>query len=187
MHLLLKRLYGSTSEKLDPQQGLLFGPRVGEAEAAGSAAAPPPATDAWSASSPTSRNRDRHGRGRIPDEIQREELVHDLTDAEKAALGGAENLVELPPERSEHLDWRPSTLFVVVHVRRKYARRQQLPESGLTLSEQNVAGAGKLEHFHEAVEAGATILLAASVFHFHIIDIPELKDYLRRRRVNLRQ
>jgi cyclase len=48
-------------------------------------------------------------------------------------------------------------------------------------------GAGTLEHFYEAVEAGATILLAASVFHFHIIDIPELKDYLRRRRVNLRQ
>ncbi len=42
-------------------------------------------------------------------------------------------------------------------------------------------GAGKLEHFYEAVQAGATILLAASVFHFHIIDIPELKDYLRGR------
>jgi cyclase len=42
-------------------------------------------------------------------------------------------------------------------------------------------GAGRLEHFYEAVEAGATILLAASVFHFHIIDIPELKAYLRSR------
>lgn len=46
-------------------------------------------------------------------------------------------------------------------------------------------GAGKLEHFHEAVEAGATILLAASVFHFHIIDIPELKAYLRGRGVDV--
>ncbi len=42
-------------------------------------------------------------------------------------------------------------------------------------------GAGKLEHFYEAAEAGATILLAASVFHFHLIDIGELKDYLRSR------
>ncbi|OQB34562.1 MAG: Imidazole glycerol phosphate synthase subunit HisF [Candidatus Hydrogenedentes bacterium ADurb.Bin179] len=42
-------------------------------------------------------------------------------------------------------------------------------------------GAGTLEHFCEAVEAGATILLAASVFHFHIIDIPELKRYLETR------
>ncbi len=40
-------------------------------------------------------------------------------------------------------------------------------------------GAGKLEHFKEAVEAGATVLLAASVFHFHVIGIPELKRYLR--------
>lgn len=47
-------------------------------------------------------------------------------------------------------------------------------------------GAGKLEHFYEAVAAGATILLAASVFHFRIISIPELKQYLRGRGVLLR-
>ncbi len=46
-------------------------------------------------------------------------------------------------------------------------------------------GAGQLEHFYDAVQAGATILLAASVFHFHIIDIPQLKDYLRSRGVPL--
>ena len=58
-------------------------------------------------------------------------------------MGGAENLVELPPETSEQLDWRPSTLFVAVHVRKKYARKEQLPESGLTLAEQNVVVAKK--------------------------------------------
>jgi len=47
-------------------------------------------------------------------------------------------------------------------------------------------GAGKMEHFLEAVEAGATILLAASVFHFGIIGIPQLKDYLRGHGVKLR-
>jgi cyclase len=47
-------------------------------------------------------------------------------------------------------------------------------------------GAGKLEHFYEAVKAGATVLLAASVFHFNIIGIPELKDYLQGRGVKLR-
>ena len=47
-------------------------------------------------------------------------------------------------------------------------------------------GAGKMEHFYEAVEAGATILLAASVFHFHIIDIPELKNYLRGRNLKVK-
>ena len=46
-------------------------------------------------------------------------------------------------------------------------------------------GAGELEHFYEAVEAGAAILLAASVFHFGMISIPELKEYLRQRGVTL--
>lgn len=46
-------------------------------------------------------------------------------------------------------------------------------------------GAGTLEHFHEAVLAGATVLLAASVFHFNIIGIPELKSYLRSKGVKL--
>jgi len=41
-------------------------------------------------------------------------------------------------------------------------------------------GAGKLEHFYDAViEGGAEILLAASVFHFRILNIRELKEYLR--------
>ena len=40
-------------------------------------------------------------------------------------------------------------------------------------------GAGTKEHFLEAVKAGASILLAASVFHFRMIEIPALKQYLR--------
>ena len=40
-------------------------------------------------------------------------------------------------------------------------------------------GAGKMEHFREAAEAGARVLLAASVFHFGVVSIPELKKYLK--------
>jgi cyclase len=40
-------------------------------------------------------------------------------------------------------------------------------------------GAGTMEHFREAAEAGATVLLAASVFHFGLIPIPKLKEYLQ--------
>jgi cyclase len=47
-------------------------------------------------------------------------------------------------------------------------------------------GAGNLKHFYDAVQAGATILLAASVFHDGIIAIGELKDYLRGRGVTIR-
>jgi transposase len=137
MHLLLKRLYGSASEKRDPRQGELFDSHSGEEETSPIVAAPP------AVASPLSKKRDRHGRGRIPETIQREEVVHDFSEAEMEALGGVENMVELPPERSEQLDWHPSTLFVVVHVRKKYARKTPLLESGLTFSEQNVAVARK--------------------------------------------
>ena len=41
-------------------------------------------------------------------------------------------------------------------------------------------GAGKLEHFYEAVvSGGAQVLLAASVFHYRLISIGEVKAYLR--------
>ena len=40
-------------------------------------------------------------------------------------------------------------------------------------------GAGKLEHFPPAVEAGADAVLAASVFHFGDLRIGEVKDALR--------
>ncbi|HEY1175078.1 MAG TPA: imidazole glycerol phosphate synthase subunit HisF [Phytomonospora sp.] len=40
-------------------------------------------------------------------------------------------------------------------------------------------GAGALGHFAPAVEAGADALLAASVFHFGMLRIPQVKDSLR--------
>ena len=47
-------------------------------------------------------------------------------------------------------------------------------------------GAGTMEHFAEAAEAGANVLLAASVFHFHVIDIPALKEFLKGRGFEVR-
>lgn len=43
-------------------------------------------------------------------------------------------------------------------------------------------GAGKLEDFYDAVVIGkASVLLAASVFHFRILSIQQVRDYLRSR------
>jgi len=48
-------------------------------------------------------------------------------------------------------------------------------------------GAGKLEHFYEAVAFGkASAILAASVFHFGEISIPEVKEYLRGKGIPVR-
>jgi imidazole glycerol-phosphate synthase subunit HisF len=43
-------------------------------------------------------------------------------------------------------------------------------------------GAGKLEHFYDAVvKGGAQVVLAASVFHFRTFRIREVKEYLKER------
>jgi cyclase len=48
-------------------------------------------------------------------------------------------------------------------------------------------GAGTLEHFYEAVvEGGAQILLAASVFHYRILSIKAVKEYLRGKGLQVR-
>ena len=48
-------------------------------------------------------------------------------------------------------------------------------------------GAGKLEHFHEALTAGgASAVLAASLFHFGELSIADVKSYLRSRGVVVR-
>ena len=49
-------------------------------------------------------------------------------------------------------------------------------------------GAGKKEHFRDAFTVGkANAALAASVFHFGEIRIPELKDYLCKEGVTVRR
>lgn len=48
-------------------------------------------------------------------------------------------------------------------------------------------GAGKEEHFYEALtEGGADAALAASLFHFRELDITDLKKYLKNKNVHVR-
>ena len=48
-------------------------------------------------------------------------------------------------------------------------------------------GVGKLEHLYDGVaKGGATTLLAASIFHFRQISIMQVKEYLKKRGLNVR-
>lgn len=48
-------------------------------------------------------------------------------------------------------------------------------------------GAGTMEHFAQALtEGGADAALAASLFHYHEIDIADLKDYLAHKGISVR-
>jgi transposase len=149
MTLLLRRLYGVKSEKLDPRQGTLFEEPAAEdaaapVESAAAAASESTVPDESAGDEPArAKRKGAHGRGRLPDSLQRVELIHDLSDAEKEALGGAENLKLIGREVTEQLEWKPSSLFVIQHVQLTYARQDQLPESGERFEDKNVVTAAK--------------------------------------------
>lgn len=48
-------------------------------------------------------------------------------------------------------------------------------------------GAGKLSDFYDAAKSGATILLAASVFHYRTYSVQEVKDYLTEKNIEVYQ
>ncbi|NMB14694.1 MAG: imidazole glycerol phosphate synthase subunit HisF, partial [Gallicola sp.] len=47
-------------------------------------------------------------------------------------------------------------------------------------------GAGEMVHFKEVLEAGSDAALAASVFHYDEIKIPDLKQYLKDEGIEIR-
>jgi transposase len=106
---LLRRLYGPRSERAAD----------GPATPADTAASPPPPDPGGDGSArPTRRG---HGRRRLPADLPRHRVEHDLTDGEKACPGCHARRVRIGEEVSERLDYRPASLFVVEHVRPKYA------------------------------------------------------------------
>jgi transposase len=111
---LLKRLYGPRGERFDPNQPLLFA-ELGDA--ADPAAGNPPEQP------PTSAKRTcrPHGRRRMPEHLPREPLHHELPEAERICPDCGHVRVDIGVDRSEQLDYRPASLFVIEHFVHKYA------------------------------------------------------------------
>ena len=74
MDLLLRRLYGRGSEKIDPLQRLLFERLLEEAEAIPA----PPAAEPASEPETVNGKRPGHGRRPKPDHLKRVDIIHDL-------------------------------------------------------------------------------------------------------------
>jgi len=116
LELLLKARFGPRADRLNPAQLLLFAQEVlAKAEAAAPAAATPASNSAAAA------QRKGHGRRRLPAELPRQQVVHDLSDAEKLCPCCGTLRVQIGPETSEQLEYEPAKLYVVEHVRPTYA------------------------------------------------------------------
>lgn len=135
MDLLVRKVFGRTSEKVDPRQTLLFEQPVEE-----SPPEPPPSEAAPCASTAPAKHR---GRRPKPDTLRRVEIVHDLSPAEKEALAAGGELIPLGEEVTEQYEWEPSSLYVLRHVQKKYARRPARLESGPSPAEKNIVTAAK--------------------------------------------
>lgn len=156
MDLLLRRVFGKSSEKLDPRQLVLsFGEPP--AEVSPSAASESPA-ELETPASFVAQKKNGHGRRRTPDTLVRVEQLHDLTDEQKQTLGGESNLVLIGEDVSEQYEWEPSSLFVIVHRQKKYARREQLVVTSDDPLEQNVIVASKPPQPIPGSQAGPGLL-----------------------------
>jgi transposase len=109
---LLRRLYGPRSERINPDQPSLFGDPV---------EAPPPAPTDEPAAQPGTIG--RHGRRKLPKDLPRVRVEHDLTDAEKPCPDCGEMRVRFGEDRRERLDYRPASFFIAEHVQAKYVCR----------------------------------------------------------------
>ena len=125
---LLRKIYGRSAERIDPKQLALFTDLLKELEQAEPEPEPlptiPPAVI---------KSRKGHGRRKLPADLPRDKMVHDLPDADKPCPCCGEMRQLIGRETSEQLDWVPAQVKIIEHVRLKYACRaceQKAAEGG---------------------------------------------------------
>ncbi len=117
VRILKYRQFGRKSEAVSPEQISLFN----EAEL------PKKAADIEQADQeihiPSHTRKKSVGRKPIPDYLPREQCIHDLSESEKICTCG-HALTHIKDEKSEQLEIIPAKVYVIQHIRKKYACRQ---------------------------------------------------------------
>jgi transposase len=117
LQALLRRYYGRSSEKMDPNQRLLFEdlidkaiPEIPENQA----------PDVESPADEVPSRRRGHGRRRLPSNLEREKVIHDLPEEEKPCPCCGKLRHIIGKETHEQLDYVPAKVRVIEHIRLKY-------------------------------------------------------------------
>src|SRR5271157_3338945 len=116
---LVRKFFGKRSEKITPEeetQGCLFD----EAEDGHDGAPADEREDSDAVTAVQAHTRKKRGRKPLPDDIPREEVVHDLSDEEKRCPCCGEPRPLIGTEESEELDIVPAKVVVLRHIRKKY-------------------------------------------------------------------
>ena len=117
LDLLLRRLYGPRTERVDPNQRSLFP----EDEPGQDKPTAPPTEPPGEGESKPKRKCRPHGRRRLPEHLPRVVQHHKLTEAERLCSRCGRPRGEIGTEKSEQLDYKPASLWVIEHVVHKYA------------------------------------------------------------------
>ena len=118
VELLLRRQYGPRRESVDPNQLRLFTDDAPDDVAEGTTEEPPEPEDA----KPKRRWR-RRGRQRLPESLPRKRIEYELSPEELPCPDCGHTRTKIGEEVSEQLEYVPSSLFVIQHVRFRYACR----------------------------------------------------------------
>jgi len=111
---LLRRYYGRSSEKMDPNQRLLFEDLIDK-----SIPEMPAEDDGEEQASPR-RQRKGHGRRRLPSNLPREKVIHDLPEDEKPCPCCGKLRHIIGKQTHEQLDYVPAQVKVIEHIRLTY-------------------------------------------------------------------
>jgi transposase len=143
LDLLLRSRYGSTSEKINPEELLpqlreLFEPPQPEVE--------PVKTEKIA----YERKIKGHGRNEIPANLPRVQEIYDIDESQKMCSCCGNQLERIGEDKTEQLNYKPASLYVIEHIRYKYACKH-CHESIVTADkntyepiEKGLAGAGLL-------------------------------------------
>lgn len=142
--LLLKRLYGPRAERIDPKQLALFAQEL--AAAPESEATP---EDELPAPAPAAKK--GHGRKALPKDLPRQRIVHDVPAHEKVCTECGTDKKRIGEEISEQVEYVPASLFVLEHVRPKYAcpscqEHVVIAEAPARVIEKGLPGPGLVAH-----------------------------------------
>jgi len=147
LDLLLRSRYGNKSEKINPEELLpslreLFD-QPGEEEK-------PSAEPVKTQTITYERRVKGHGRNEIPAHLPRQQEIYDLEESEKTCSCCGEQMQRIGENKTEQLNYKPASLYVIEHIRYKYACRH-CQETIVTADkdiyepiEKGLAGAGLL-------------------------------------------
>ena len=114
---LLRRVYGKSSERMDPAQLVLFALEEQRGDCANDSE---PNEEPCAEDAPNPK-RKGHGRKKLPDDLPRKRIEHDVAPEQKVCPECGTDKKRIGEEVSEQLDYIPASLFVIEHIRPKYA------------------------------------------------------------------